>query len=103
MAPAVHLIRRLWTRCSRIPPSAIPAALAPELDAHLGLDDLLGADPGEVEVEDLLAEVVPLHVADQHGLGRAAQVELGQVAWRLIIRQTSSWPSVIGTTACLCP
>ena len=52
---------------------------APQLERNLGLDHLLGADPTEVEVQDLLAEVIPLHVADQDGLGRAADVEVGEM------------------------
>ena len=83
MAPARHVILRLWTRCSRMPPAAMPAAMAAQLERDLGLDHFLGADPSEVEVEDLLAEVVPLHVADQDRLGRAAHVELGEVSGRL--------------------
>ena len=53
--------------------------LAAQLDRDLGLDDLLGADATEIEVENLLAEVIPLHVADQNGLGRAADVEVGEM------------------------
>ena len=83
IAPARHLMLSAVDQVLENPAGRDAGGLAAHLERHLGLDDLLGADPGEVEVEDLLAEVVPLHVADQHGLGRAAQVELGQVAGRL--------------------
>ena len=61
----------------------MPGCLAADFDVHLSLDLLLGADAGEVEVKDLLAEIVPLDVADQDRLGLATQVEFGQVAGRL--------------------
>src|SRR5208337_748170 len=57
--------------------------LAAEFDVHVGLDLLLGADAGEVEVKDLFTQIVPLDVADQDRLGLATQVQLGQMAGRL--------------------
>ena len=77
---------------------------APDVEPDLGLDRLLGADPGEVEVDDLLAQVVPLHVAHQDRLGRPARGS-SSARWVdfLIISQTASRASEIGTGACLCP
>ena len=83
IAPAWHVIRKLWTRCSRIPPAARPAGVPLDLERDFGLDHFLGADPGEVEVEHLFAEVVPLHVANQDGLGRSVHVQIGEVPGRL--------------------
>ena len=54
-------------------PLADAGRVAAELEPDLGLDRLVGADAGEVEVDDLLAQVVPLHVADEDRLGRLAQ------------------------------
>ena len=56
---------------------------AAHLERDLGFDHFLGAHPGEIEVEDLLAEVIPLHVADQDSLGGTTHVQVGQAAWRL--------------------
>jgi len=56
-----------------------PGDTAADFDPYLGVDRLLGADSGEIEVEDFLAEVVPLDVADEDGLAGRADLELGQV------------------------
>ncbi len=53
-----------------------------ELEWDFGLDDFLGADAREVEVEDFLAEVVPLGVADQDRFDGAPDIEIGEVSRR---------------------
>ena len=80
MAPARHLIRRAADQMLENSARGQPGGVPRISNVHLGIDDFLGADPGEVEVEDLLAKMVPLHVADQHGLGRAVHVQIGKVA-----------------------
>ena len=83
IAPAGHLTRSDVDQLLQNAALRDAGPAAAKLDVDFGLDHLLGADPGEIEVEDLLAQVVPLDVADQDRLGLAAQVELGQVAGRL--------------------
>ena len=56
--------------------------LTAQFDRDFGLDDFLGTHPAEIEVENLFAEVIPLHVADQNRLGRAADIEVGEMAGR---------------------
>ncbi len=55
--------------------------MAAQLERDFGIDHLLGAYPGKVEMQNLLAEVIPLHVADQHRLGLTPQVKIGKMAW----------------------
>ena len=66
-----------------MPPSATPGA-TPRSSTLTSVSICSSAlDSGEIQVEDFLAQVVPLDVADQDGLRRAAQVEVGEVAGRL--------------------
>src|SRR5262245_50285844 len=53
------------------------------LQRNLGLDDFLGTDACEIQVQDLLAEMVPLDVANQHGFGGATDVEICEAPWCL--------------------
>ena len=82
-----------------------PGGGPPEVDPDLGLDRLAGGDPGEVEVDDLLAQVVPLDLADQDGLRAPPPSISSSARWVcfLIIPQTDSLVIEIGVGACLWP
>src|SRR5439155_20328910 len=47
-----------------------------QLDADLDLDALVGGDAGEIDVQDVEAQVVPLHVADQGLFGLAVGLQI---------------------------
>ncbi len=90
------------TGCSRMP-FADAGRRAAQFEIDLGLDRLIRAHAGEVEMDDFLAEVIPLNIADDHRLGRPIHAQLGEVGRLLIISQTDARASEIGKGSCLCP
>ena len=50
--------------------------IALEHDVHVCVGDLVEIDTRQVAVDDVIAEVIELHIAEQNRFGRAAEVDL---------------------------